>query len=58
MESSSVFVERIKYYIKPCCSKYVSKTGKVNELNEYFRNYLEKISSHILAPERALTRIT
>ena len=37
----------LSYYNKLCCDKDFSNTTSINELNEYFRNYLENISIRI-----------
>ena len=49
MESHLMVVKaREYYYNKLCCNKYVSSTTQLNELNEYFRNYLENIPIRII----------
>ena len=50
------------YYNELYCNKYVTNTTKLNELNEYFRNYLENVSMRNtllgLRHKQVLPRIT
>lgn len=55
MQSHSMFVNTRKH-------KYVSNTAWLNEMNEYFRNYLEnnpiRATPHGLALKRVVPRIS
>ena len=63
MQSHLMLVKTRKYYYsKLCCNKYSTNTIQLNELNEYFNNYLDSIpiktTSHGLTHRRVLLIIT